>query len=124
MKRMSVILLVAVLVCAFASRANAQGTVTWATGYPKAGGTPGTIVGQGTATPDSGWVTGGGTVIYWPVGGGVEVTQSSSVTNGNWSFIISGSPGVTYNIVVQVNFIQNMTSASVSPDPATATPGP
>ena len=127
MKRLSVYFLGAVLVCAFASRANAQGTVTWASGYPKAGGSSGTIVGQGTATPDNGWRTGGGTVIYWPVGGGLQQTQTFSIDmNGNWSFTIGVPPGTTYNIVVQVSFInkQMMTSETVSPDPATATSAP
>ena len=126
MKRMSVLFLVAVLVCAFASRANAQGTVTWDPGYPQAGGSSGTIVGQGTATPDSGWLVNEGTVIYWPAGGGVQQTQTFPVGT-NWSFTITGlTPGVTYNLVVEVPFYnqQTMTTATVSPDPATATAAP
>ena len=128
MKRMSVLFLVAVIVCAFASQANAQGMVTWDSGNPKAGGTTGTIVGQVTATPDCGWATGAVTVIYWPEGGGVQQTQNCTIDmNGNWSFTINGlPPGATYNIVVRVTFgnEQTMTQATVSPDPTTAPAAP
>ena len=125
MKRMNVLFLVAVFVSAFASRANAQGTVTWTSSYPKAGESSGTIVGQGTATPDSGWVADTGTVIYYPVGGGLQQTQTFAIqSGGSWSFTLSSlTPGTTYNIVVQVPFYnpQTIISETVSPDPATAT---
>lgn len=120
MKRMSILFLVAVLVGTFASRANAQGTVTLSA---EAGMSSGTIVCQGDATPDCGWVDDSGTVIYWPVGGGVQQTQTFSAGRDGWSCTISNlTPGVAYNIVVQVGFFNpsSMTSATVSPDPATA----
>ena len=121
MKRMSVLYLLAIVVCLFASKANAQGTVTWAAGYPKAGGTSGTIVIQGTATPDSGWVMDSGTVVYWAEGGGLQQTANFAIDqNGKWSFTISGlTPSATYNIDVRVSFSnrQKMTTATVSPDP-------
>jgi hypothetical protein len=123
MKGMRVHFLVAVFVCAFASRANAQGTVTWACGYPQAG-PMGTIVVKGTATPDCGWNLGGATVTYWPEGGGVAQTVTITVdTNGNWSGTFTVAPGITYNVVVEVGFgnMQMMTTAAVAPDPATVT---
>jgi hypothetical protein len=128
---MSVLFLVAVFVCAFASRANAQGTVTWTSGYPHAGASSGAIVGQGVATPDSGWALAGGsgcTVTYWPQGGGVQQTGPVIIdSNGNWSFTINGlTPGATYNIYIEVTFRNQQTNeiATVSPDPATATAAP
>jgi hypothetical protein len=127
MKGLRVLFLVAVVVCSFASRANAQGSVTWASGYPQAGTQTGTIVGQGTATPDSGWMTGGATVVYWPQGSGLQQTATMTIDmNGNWSFTISGTPDTTYNVVVQVNFFnqQMMTMATVYSAPATATAAP
>jgi hypothetical protein len=69
----------------------------------------------------------GGSVIYWPQGGGTEVSTTLNFgANGNWSFNISGTPGTTYNIIVQVTFTnqQTFTSATVSPDPATAPAAP
>ncbi len=106
MKGVKVLFVVAVIVCCFASRASAQGTVTWACGYPQAGTTAGTIVLQGTATPDCGWgVQPSATVVYWPECGGVEQTMTITLTSGSWNTSIIGlTPGASYNVVVQVNF--------------------
>jgi hypothetical protein len=126
MKRMRVLYMVAVIVCSFASRANAQGSVSWACGYPQAGTSAGSIVVQGTASPDCGWMLDpAATVTYWPEGGGVAQTANMVIgESGNWSLTITGlTPGATYNVVVQVVFgnLQMMTQATVAPDPATAT---
>jgi hypothetical protein len=122
MIRKSILILAAIMICLFASRAHAQGTATWSSGYPKAGTMQGTMIVQGTTTASCGYsFSGTGTVYYWPGGGGIQ--QSTSITvntmTGNWGpLTISGlTSGTSYNVVVQVNLQMGSTNVTVSTDP-------
>lgn len=116
-----------VVACLANMQARAQGTNTWADGYPKTGTAVGSILYKGVATADEGWeIVGSGSITYWPVGGGVinvkqiVVDRQTGVWGeGSITGLISGRE---YNLVANVH-VKNLTTLrieTISSDPKTA----
>lgn len=106
---------------------HAQGTNTWDDNYPKRGTEVGTILFKGVCTPDEGWmVTGYGTMLAWPAGGGTGTPKIISVDRitGVWGegFIGGLQSGREYWVVANVEVIRSGTGQKlvITSDPKKA----
>jgi hypothetical protein len=114
------------LLLGLAGQTQAQGTISWSSGYPKAGAGSGAIQVQGTIQLDTNWVlaTDTATIRVWQDGSCLYTGPASYDQYGNWSGSISGlTSGATYNVTVEALLMntQDYSSATVITAPATAT---
>ena len=115
----------------FVAVAYAQGTNSWATGYPKEGATKGSIVVKGTLVPDAGYIiTGAGRAVIWKTGGGgtpLTIGFQVDATTGVWEKKIENLiPGQDYNVYCEAD-VKLMNKGSPIPratDPKVATAKP
>jgi hypothetical protein len=109
-----------------ATSADAQGTNTFDSGFPKPGTATGAILIQGKVVPDAGWtVVGSGTAYVWPVGSGQKKSFSVIVGKaGNWGpKDLNGFDSNTeYWIQVDANVKMGVNVVPVSTDPMKSFP--
>ena len=116
--------LAVLMVAAFASAAQAQGTITFDCGYPKGAGT-GTISVSGKFTLDSGWTAVGttGTLRIWQDG---SVVSTTTIAWGGGGFSHGGISGFDsckdYNVTFEITIIDSCcNTTTIITDPGRVT---
>jgi hypothetical protein len=105
------------------SDASAQGTASWAAGFPKTGTNAGEIDIKGTITADAGWMVTGAQWEAWE-DGKVVFTGVPLLIAGTFDTAIGLTAGKTYNVVVTGTVSNGTITKNVRTPPKTATAKP
>jgi hypothetical protein len=114
------------LVVAFVTEVRAQGTITWAAGFPKTGAAIGEIDIKGTITPDAGWTISSARAEAWEVGKVVFTSDAlalniNAVTGvGTFDQAYALTAGKTYNVVVNAILTDGTNTKTIRTKPGSA----